>query len=31
MFLQFSQADAMLYKPCDLAHLRETIARLLEP
>ncbi len=29
VLLGFSQADAMLSKPCDPAHLRETIARLL--
>lgn len=29
MLLSFSRADAMLYKPCDPAHLRETISRLL--
>jgi twitching motility two-component system response regulator PilH len=30
MLLRFARADAMLYKPCDPAQLRETIARLLE-
>jgi CheY-like chemotaxis protein len=30
ILLRFSRADAMLYKPCDPAHLRETIAKLLE-
>ena len=29
MFLRFSQADAMLYKPCDPVRLVETISKLL--
>lgn len=29
LFLRSSQADAMLYKPCKPAHLRDTITRLL--